>query len=258
MKNRTKFVGIIALVALVGFFFVACEGDRGPAGHLPRVTLGVLAEDESAVAHASIFPADVYATQGTTWNADFDLDDAGELPDGYVAGYGAWTDYFEDGFEFEDGIANFVRRFAITNPSAYEISVRVRIVNDHDFELHSEDPFYWDLTAEYPEMEGDNIWEVGFVTVPARVDNVDGTAYFWITAQLTDPQYGIANFGATGDPRRLDSLGMLDDFPTTAAHRVRNTVVIIEAAPGFAPWVNFPNGSSRLSFTFQVTLEDAD
>ena len=257
MKNRTKFVGIIALVALVGFFFVACEGDRGPQGPAGAIATSFLFlsdEDGEAVANNSTFEAELEAVGGTGWDSDY-THDPNDLPDGVTAGTGAWTGGL-DFDEIDPGILNFVRQFTITNTSVNEVVVRVSILNNHDFQLHAEDPFYWVLTPELGLEE--EIWGVpGLMVVPAREGDVDGTAYFWITARLHSPtpQTGDTDF-AVGDPRRFDSLGMLTALPGVAAQQTRYTGVIIEAAPGFAPWVRFPNDSSRLSFTFEVELYD--
>jgi hypothetical protein len=38
MKNRTMFLGIIAIVAIIGFTFTACGGDGGGGGRTLRIT----------------------------------------------------------------------------------------------------------------------------------------------------------------------------------------------------------------------------
>ena len=256
MKNRTKFVGIIALVALIGFFFVACEGDRGPQGRLATVTLGVAQDGAPVTATVAATVANVL---GTMWDYEIPSHPAvTNFPDAE----GGWVNPEVDPdvvVARVPGTRNFEKRFTVTNPSAYEIPVRIDIVNHHDFEIVADEPFQRYLGDRDPALPpdldydwiGEDIDQTGTFWVPARENGVDGYRHFWIITNQAFPDA----VGGTPGP----TAGAAHSFPSlghtvpSGGNLVRSTLVTLEVDRVFAPWVRFSDGRAVYSFTLAVT-----
>ena len=256
MKNRTKFVGIIAIVALVGFFFVACEGDRGPAGRLAWVDLTVLEGDSAPGTVEASLPFG-----GAWWNSVLEITAAPTGTGGWVADLADIADPYATlatGAAAARNVAtgNFIRQFTVRNPSEFDIPVRIDITNDVDFELHLDDPwvFYPDPTGTPPAAppSGDFETDPWFnVYAPAG-----GDLHFWVTSRT-----GSASGDAAAYTHHWVPLGSLTVVPTNAAAgnpaagpALRTTVVEVEIHHAFAAWARFSGEGRRYTFPVNVTV----
>ena len=279
MKNRTKFVGIIALVALVGFFFVSCEGDRGARGPMGLIATETLTLFNMGATELADTTTSVPTRDGTAWNPGRDTSPnsvQGTLVN-ETANYGFWAGNLTLA-ERLLGVRNFQSNFTITNDSAYDISVRIFLDNPYDFMIGT--PFVTERrdTNRIPRPDETEVasglvslrWiEAGSsysFAVMANVGTVaaDGTITTpiaqaphtqwrnWMPLALMNNPVFIAVENDANAP--LSTTTGVREWIDDRGPAARTTDVIVEVDRAFAPWVQFQNEETRITFTVNVTL----
>ena len=204
MKNLTKFLFITALVAVIGFAFIACDdGNGGTTGTAPTVTTATLPNGTVGTAYSQTLTAT--GDTPITWSID-----TGSLPDGLslTAGVIAGTPETANTFNFT------VKATNATGSGTKALSIVIAPSGSPAKTLTGITAAYTPTTAIFPDTTLDTLKEGLTVTAQYSDSTTAPVTTYSLSGDLAEGESVITVTYTEGGVTKTDTFTVTVNAPT--------------------------------------------